>query len=188
MGRAWGSQGAAAEAELRLDFVEGPDAGRAVPLNGPMLIGRAPHADLTLADARVCPEHARITVAGDGGGEPGVIVEDLCSSNGTFVNGQRVDGPTWVLPGDELLIGVTIIRLHGAPADCAAGFDPASGAYHLPGGRRRSAPYLHSSDWRTVAPELLRLLDVNVKRRAHSAPPFLLALIGAIVTIYLMIH
>ena len=153
-----------------------------------MLIGRAPHADLTLADARVCPEHARITVAGDGSGEAGVVVEDLRSSNGTFVNGQRVDGPTWVLPGDELLVGVTIMRLHGAPADRAAGFDPGSGAYHLPGGRGGSALDLHFSDRSAGPRELLRLLDVNVKRRAHRAPPVLLALICAIVTVYLMIH
>jgi FHA domain len=186
MGRTWGSQGAGAG--LRLELVEGPGAGGVVPLDGPMLIGRAPHADLTLSDARVCPEHARITVAGGGSGAAGVIVEDLRSSNGTFVNGQRVDGPTWILPGDELLIGVTIMRLHGAPADRAAGFDPSSGAYHLPGGRRGSAPDLHSSDRRAGPRELLRLLDVNVKRRAHSAPPVLLALICAIVTVYLMIH
>ena len=187
MARTWESQEPGATPELRLEFVEGSGAG-AVPLGGRLLIGRAPHADITLVDAGVCPEHARITVAGDRTGEPGVIVEDLRSSNGTFVNGQRVDGPTWVLPGDELLIGVTIMRLHGEPGHRAAGFDPASGAYHLPAGRCGSAPDLHSSDRRTGPRELLRLLDVNVKRRAHSSPPVLLALVCAIVTVYLMIH
>jgi hypothetical protein len=170
---------------LRLEIADGPGAGSTIPLDGQLLIGRAPHADLTLADARVCPEHARITVGTDGGGA-GAIVEDLSSSNGTFVNGQRVDGPMWVLPGDELLIGVTLMRLDGAPADCAAGFDPASGAYHPPRARQGLSAGPDSRDRRTGPIELLRLLDVNVKRRAHNAPPGLLALVCAIVMVYLM--
>jgi hypothetical protein len=174
--------------DLRLEIVEGAGAGSAVSLRGPILIGRGSEADLTLDDARACAEHARITIAADGGGDTGAIVEDLRSSNGTFVNGQKVDGPTWVLPGDELLVGVTLMRLDGSASDRPAGFDPAAGAYHLPGQRSGCSTELDRSDRRTGPRELIRLLDVNVKRRAQNAPPALLALVLAVVAIYLMSH
>jgi hypothetical protein len=174
--------------ELRLEIVEGQGAGTAVPLDGSMVIGGSEQADLPLADARVSEEHARVTVSDDGGGDTGVVVEDLRSSNGTFVNGQKVDRPTWLLPGDELMIGVTIMTLRGGPGDQPAGFDAASYAYRLPVRPPGSEPEVLLSDRRTGPRELLALLDVNVKRRAHNAPGALLALVLAIVVIYLMSH
>ena len=42
---------------------------------------------------------------GDPGGQP--MIEDLGSSNGTFVNDRRIDGPTALEPGDTIKLGGT---------------------------------------------------------------------------------
>jgi hypothetical protein len=52
--------------ELSFEIVEGPDAGRVVPLDGSLVIGSDPSAELSLADPHVEARHTRVTVAGDG--------------------------------------------------------------------------------------------------------------------------
>ena len=168
-----------------LEIVEGPEVGRRLPLTTSLVIGRGPGVDLSLDDARVSPRHARVAVYGGGapGGDnadAGITVEDLGSSNGTFVNGMAVDGTTWLCSGDELLIGVTLLTLRDpAPA-------PPASVYREPSGRRQPGRELEGA-FRSGGPaELQRLLDVNVKRRARSAPLAVLALVVAIVSIYLV--
>lgn len=63
-------------------------------------IGRRQHNDLVLSDHRVSSVHARVIVSGDA-----IVIDDLSSENGTFVNGRRIDGPTRLRPGDEITIG-----------------------------------------------------------------------------------
>ena len=112
------------------------------------------------------------------------MVEDLGSSNGTFVNGMAVDGPTWLAVGDELLVGVTLLTLRGHGAAVA----PGKSAYLEPRGPRQPVRELEGTFGSGGLAELQRVLDVNVKRRAHSAPPALLALVVAIVSIYLVMR
>jgi pSer/pThr/pTyr-binding forkhead associated (FHA) protein len=67
--------------KLLLEIVEGPGAGRQHRVEGPVVLGRDAGADVVLDDARVSRRHARMTP------EPGgIVVEDLGSRNGTFVN------------------------------------------------------------------------------------------------------
>lgn len=81
--------------------------GRAVPLctafkvaQRTTVIGRDQSCDLVLDDPRVSREHARLTREADA-----TILEDLRSSNGTFVNGIRVEMPLRLRVGDIVAIG-----------------------------------------------------------------------------------
>jgi hypothetical protein len=78
-----------------------PEAGRHVVVGlSPTLIGRAGHCDLVLPQDNVSREHARVSLRH---GE--FVVEDLGSSNGTWVNGERLTGPTVLRDGDGLVLG-----------------------------------------------------------------------------------
>ena len=92
---------------LTLEIVEGPGAGRQIALARAVVLGRAPDADLRLEDGEVSRHHARVTPAADGS----AVVEDLGSANGTFVNHNELLGPARLDPGDELLLGVTVIQV-----------------------------------------------------------------------------
>src|SRR2546423_15327236 len=95
--------------ELSLEIVEGPNAGRQVDLDAPLVIGRESDADLVLEDSQVSRHHAQVS-PGDGY----ATVEDLGSANGTFVNQAELHAPARLDPGDELLIGVTVLELRTA--------------------------------------------------------------------------
>ena len=89
---------------------EGAGAGAEHPLDGELILGREPAtADLVIADPGVSRRHARVLAQnGD------VIVEDLGSSNGTYVNGHRISGPVVLGPADELQLGDTVVGLREA--------------------------------------------------------------------------
>ena len=74
--------------------------GRTIPLAGELTIGRRPPADVLLRDDAVSGRHARVARQ-DGSW----IVEDLGSTNGTFVNGRRLSGPAVLAAGDVLVTG-----------------------------------------------------------------------------------
>jgi pSer/pThr/pTyr-binding forkhead associated (FHA) protein len=93
-------------AELSLEIVEGPSAGRQVPLSQPLVVGRGQDAQVVLDDPRASRSHARITPHGGT-----AVVEDLGSSNGTFVRGNQLHAPATIGPGDDILIGVTVLEL-----------------------------------------------------------------------------
>ena len=79
-----------------------PDGG-AVPLRDGLRIGRADDNDLVLRDGRISRAHARIVEA-DGG----FAVEDLGSSNGTYVDGKRVRRAR-LLAGMKIVLGETVL-------------------------------------------------------------------------------
>jgi len=92
--------------------------------HGSLLIGRLPECDVLLQDTLVSRMHARISVQGDS-----VVVEDLHSTNGVYVNGMLVGHSTVLREGDRILIGtnrnftVREPRLElAAPARSTAGF------------------------------------------------------------------
>ena len=73
-------------ADLILEIVEGEQAGTQVPLESFVDIGREPSLPIHLdADTQVSRRHARVSVQG---GQ--AVVEDLGSTNGTYVNDVRV--------------------------------------------------------------------------------------------------
>ena len=84
------------------------EEGGAFPLNSaPVTVGRGGQNDLVLdGDEFASSRHARIEVRGDG-----VWVQDLDSTNGTFVNGSRVAGAHRLDDGDVLRVGETDLRV-----------------------------------------------------------------------------
>jgi two-component system, NtrC family, response regulator AtoC len=85
-----------------------------LPRTGVVLIGRAPEADLQLTDETASRNHAKIITA-DGAAR----LHDLGSHNGTFVNGERVEGTRALLSGDVITIGEMTLVLNAqrrAPA------------------------------------------------------------------------
>jgi FHA domain-containing protein len=95
--------------ELILEIVEGEAAGRQTALDGPIEIGRDASTNLALDDEQASRRHARVSAQGDL-----AIVEDLGSTNGTYVNGQPIEGPRAVRPGDKIRVGLTVIELRTA--------------------------------------------------------------------------
>jgi pSer/pThr/pTyr-binding forkhead associated (FHA) protein len=79
-----------------LRSVSGTGFGRSYPLIGPTIVGRAPECALRLDESGLSRQHARLVPTGDG-----VQVEDLGSTNGSFINGKRVQRG-FAGPGDEI--------------------------------------------------------------------------------------
>jgi pSer/pThr/pTyr-binding forkhead associated (FHA) protein len=89
-----------------LVFIEqAPSQGLERRIESGATIGRA-GCDVILSDPDVSRRHAAIHEAGDG-----VSIEDLGSTNGTYVNGERIDAPRPLRDGDEVKIGSTVWRL-----------------------------------------------------------------------------
>jgi len=70
------------------------------------VFGRSEDADVPIDDPYASEFHARVGVA-----DNKVIVHDLGSTNGTYVNGRRVTSPTTVVRGDTVQIGKTILEV-----------------------------------------------------------------------------
>jgi pSer/pThr/pTyr-binding forkhead associated (FHA) protein len=79
---------------------------RSVRLDASTTIGRSVECELRLDDTYVSQQHARIF---DRGGN--WYVEDLGSTNGTFVNEQKLVAPAMLTPGDKIRVGTTIVEL-----------------------------------------------------------------------------
>jgi pSer/pThr/pTyr-binding forkhead associated (FHA) protein len=97
----------ARKTSTQLLIVEGTLTGTAVPLGASaIVIGRAPDATIVLDDDFVSTHHARLTPNGNHW-----IVEDLGSTNGTWIDQTRVSKPTVLRPGTQLRIGRTSMEL-----------------------------------------------------------------------------
>jgi adenylate cyclase len=88
-----------------------------------LLVGRAVESDCAVVDATVSRRHAQLVVS-----DNGVQVKDIGSSNGTFVNGVKVDG-YFVVPGDTLTFGKVVFRVEElSPITAPIIVTPAAGA------------------------------------------------------------
>ena len=93
--------------EAWLKVERGFRAGRELILSKPVVtIGRAEACDVGLfGDPGVDKLHARILRRGNG-----YLVEDADSSGGTYLNGERVDGPARLRSGDAIRVGRCVLR------------------------------------------------------------------------------
>ena len=86
---------------------QGNQAGLSAELaGGVIMIGRGADCQLILDDDYVSTRHARVVSSPNG-----IYVEDLGSTNGTYVNGQRITAPTTITLADTVRIGKTMLRL-----------------------------------------------------------------------------
>ena len=91
----------------RLVVTEGPLRGTTLPLtSSAILVGRAPSCTLVLDDDYSSSRHARLYPEGGQW-----LVEDLGSTNGTFLGSQRVDRPMPVPPGASVRVGKSTLEL-----------------------------------------------------------------------------
>jgi ABC transport system ATP-binding/permease protein len=98
------------QASFWLTIVEGPTPGIKIDLfDHEMIIGRDPDVDIIINSPAVSRKHARILVQ-----DRATILEDLGSSNGTFVNEIKLAGQATLKPGDRVRLGRSIMLELGA--------------------------------------------------------------------------
>jgi hypothetical protein len=86
-----------------------PPAGartRTLRIDASTVVGRAPECELRLDDTYLSQQHARIF-----GKNSTWYVEDLGSTNGTFVNEQKLMAPAMIQPGDKVRLGTTVLEV-----------------------------------------------------------------------------
>jgi pSer/pThr/pTyr-binding forkhead associated (FHA) protein len=94
-------------APTHVAIVEGANAGETASLDqAPLVIGRGADAAIRLDDDYVSTRHARIASSGDQW-----FVEDLGSTNGTYIGSHRLTQPTTLQVGSRVRIGKTTLEL-----------------------------------------------------------------------------
>ena len=79
--------------------------GVSIAVHGPVIVWRSPDADIVIAAGYVSGRHARFSLMGQN-----LFVEDLGSTNGTFVNNQQITAPTALRNKDVVTIADDAIR------------------------------------------------------------------------------
>lgn len=102
------SRGAVASAAPTLVVLE-PTAleGRQYSIVGDITIGRAAGCNISLDDTYISQLHARVSPS-----EGRVLIEDLGSTNGTYVNRERVTAPVIGESGDRIQLGGIVLEIH----------------------------------------------------------------------------
>jgi hypothetical protein len=142
-----------------LKFISGKYQGGEFPLkpDKDVVIGRSADLDMVLVEDMVSRKHARIVAHG-----PRVTISDLGSTNGTFVNGQRVD-ELELKEGDRILIGTSILKLV-EQADGAATLDPQAIKSQMAQASQRTGTGVMSGRIDEVSiPDLLQLFGASHK-------------------------
>lgn len=137
---------------LRLVALQGESVGMTWLLSAAaMTIGRDTACDIVLSDTSTSRVHAQVTRQ-----PAGYFIADLASSNGVWLNGQRLMGPAQIVSGDVILVGDNLLRCEeSVRGEASATAEPpvsaeeaptSSGASMLPTG----APEFHmriASEW-----------------------------------------
>ncbi len=102
---------------FQLTVKAGPNPGKVYDLDKEeMVVGRDLGNDIVVSDADISRRHAHLVLQGDV-----YMIEDLGSTNGTYVNGERLTGPQLLMGGETIMFGSTV-EMTFAPA----GFDVAA--------------------------------------------------------------
>lgn len=99
--------GAGGARSFVLRFISGKYQGGEFPIvnDKPIIVGRSSDLDMVLVEDMVSRKHARITMQADQ-----IWIEDLGSTNGTFVNGEKIKRAR-LKEGDRVLIGTSILKV-----------------------------------------------------------------------------
>lgn len=96
---------------MQIIISSGPLSGRVVDVDRELVIGRDPRADLQIDDPQLSWRHARLLPRG-----AAIAVEDIGSATGTSVDGERITGRRMLVPGDEVRVGDTTLRVVARPS------------------------------------------------------------------------
>lgn len=123
--------------QFQLIMRSGPTPGAAFALEGDQLtIGRDSTNEIVINDAEISRRHARLTFQGGK-----YVLEDLGSTNGTFVNGQRLAGPRVLKTGEVISFGEQIVLVFEAVnSDPGATMISPRAAAAIPAASRPVAP------------------------------------------------
>ena len=141
---------------LALRFISGKYQGGEFPVtpNKQIIVGRSSDLDMVLVEEMVSRKHARISYDDDQ-----VIIEDLGSTNGTFVNGEKIKR-TQLKEGDRVLIGTSILKLvvQESPVD-----QPRPNLEVVAAQRRTASRTMSGAIEEVPLPDLLQLFATSKK-------------------------
>ncbi len=142
-----------------LRFISGKYQGGEFPLpsHGEVVIGRSSELDMVLVEDMVSRRHAKITVSTES-----IRIQDLGSTNGSFVNGEKIK-QTELGEGDRILIGTSIIKL--VATDDPATLDEARNHLRDVSAARRTTQVrtMTGSIAEVPLPDLLQLFSASKK-------------------------
>ena len=145
--------------QFALRFISGKYQGGEFPLptTKELVVGRSSELDMVLVEDMVSRRHAKITVTGDQ-----IFIQDLGSTNGTFVNGEKIKRAR-LQEGDRILIGTSIIKL--VAADSAGSATSRSpNLEDVAAGRRTSQVRTMSGSIAEIPlPDLMQLFSASKK-------------------------
>jgi pSer/pThr/pTyr-binding forkhead associated (FHA) protein len=142
-----------------LRFISGKYQGGEFPIypDKPIVVGRSSDLDMVLVEDMVSRRHAKIAI-----GAEGITIEDLGSTNGTFVNGEKVKKAK-LKEGDRVLIGTSILKVVAADQNAAQG-DAKQNLENVAAARRTSQVRTMSGSLQEVPlPDLLQLFGTSKK-------------------------
>lgn len=117
--------------DFQLTMRSGPSPGKTFLLDQQeLLLGRDLTNEITISDPEVSRRHARFFMQHDN-----VLVEDLGSTNGTFLNGERISSPQQLRSGDVITLGESIVLVFED-----AGYDPDATVIATKGERMAQQP------------------------------------------------
>jgi len=100
-------------AKFQFVMRSGPTPGKVYPLEGPeIIIGRDNTSSLMINDAEVSRKHTRLVWQ-----SLGYVIEDLGSTNGTFVDGVRLSAPFVLRGGESISLGENIVLIYESTSD-----------------------------------------------------------------------
>jgi hypothetical protein len=142
---------------LALRFISGKYQGGEFPMvpDKEIVVGRSSDLDMVLVEEMVSRKHARIAYEDDA-----VVIEDLGSTNGTFVNGEKIKR-VHLKEGDRVLIGTSILKVIvvDAPSN-----DQARPNLEVVAAQQRTSPRTMSGAIDEVPlPDLLQLFSTSKK-------------------------
>jgi pSer/pThr/pTyr-binding forkhead associated (FHA) protein len=145
-----------------LRFISGKYQGGEFPLrmDREIVVGRSSELDMVLVEDMVSRKHAKISAAGDQ-----IVIQDLGSTNGTFVNGEKIK-KVRLKEGDRILIGTSIIKLIAVESAHVVSEEKARETLKQTGQRQNvsgaNKPMSGSID-EIPLPDLLQLLSTSRK-------------------------
>ena len=122
---------------FRLVVRRGPQPNQVYELNKDIVtLGRDITNDITINDPEVSRHHMRLTR-----GAGGFTIEDLGSTNGTFVNGQRLTGARPLRTGDMVGLGETVTLAYDGSQSPVQSYEEPGAGVTAPGVASRPSPY-----------------------------------------------